>query len=852
MNTRQGNKKTKRIVTKVLTFLSAVTLLSTPLFSTISGVQNIFGLIDAKAAIIGPTVTVQPKDFENYFTQTGSAKYSYTTGAGYGTLTLTPNSTNQVGMAAMNVKFDMSQDWKITGNLNIGNKGGADGVSFGWYPGDTGVVGIKGADLGIGGLRGAFGWTADTYKNSYTIPTILPSTATGADPVYTLTNSGIVGGDPSSTNSTWAVGGWSYANPNPMYDVKNSYPSGGGAPAIAPKTAYNKSDNPQKDISSLADGKFHAYSLTYTASTGTITVVFGSLTWQMPISSLESLAGDESSSALSFFISGSTGGVTNLQQFQFTSATFTEALGTVTANYVDASGNTLASSVSTQGIVGKDGYTTSPKTITGYSLKNVEVSDSTATNSANTITGLYTANDITVNYVYAPNPETATITYIDTDTNQQVGAVDTTTGVFNGSSNYTVKIPSGYILSPHQNPNDEFTPANASKKVFNQDGVTQNFNVYLIKQHSIVTDNFFESDATIHYVDMTKNPLPWMSSTPYSNQSNPTGNPTQSNGNLVGAGNDYIYRVWMVGVTTYQPGDATPNVIWYSSTSFVPTLDANGNPKTPAVSDVLDSNGNPINGWTQQSSYNPGLVYYPIVPGYTWQKTTQLINGNEIAAGDNEFNGGINGTINITAPQQNGAPNPQHSVYYVYYNSNYSFSNRTTKEVNETINYLDVNSRMPIATKYTTSQSLTVETVTDSSGKQTVYYYKGNGTPESDNHPFAKDGTANPDWADMTSFNSSFGTQVNPEITNYTVVGADGNLAASSPYLSDDKTQVTPQVVNDKFDDIVVNVYYAYDGQDIHLPFTGGIGWSQILVIALFSAIVAYLIQWGKRIKNKK
>lgn len=63
--------------------------------------------------------------------------------------------------------------------------------------------------------------------------------------------------------------------------------------------------------------------------------------------------------------------------------------GTVTANYVDESGNTLATAVTTTGQTGA-AYTTSAKTISGYTLLRVDGAAS----------GTYTSGTITVNYVY--------------------------------------------------------------------------------------------------------------------------------------------------------------------------------------------------------------------------------------------------------------------------------------------------------------------------------------------------------------------------------------------------------------------------------------------------------------------
>lgn len=77
-----------------------------------------------------------------------------------------------------------------------------------------------------------------------------------------------------------------------------------------------------------------------------------------------------------------------------------ETTGTVTANYVDTDGNTIANAVTTTGAVGTS-YTTSAKTISGYSLSSVQGSES----------GTYTSGTITVTYTYTKTVST-NIAYI--------------------------------------------------------------------------------------------------------------------------------------------------------------------------------------------------------------------------------------------------------------------------------------------------------------------------------------------------------------------------------------------------------------------------------------------------------
>lgn len=84
-----------------------------------------------------------------------------------------------------------------------------------------------------------------------------------------------------------------------------------------------------------------------------------------------------------------------------------ETYGTVTACYTDEDGNTLAEAVSTTGVIGTS-YSTSEKTIAGYTLQNVQGNES----------GTYTTDNITVTYVYKETPITVSNTaYIEKPSN---------------------------------------------------------------------------------------------------------------------------------------------------------------------------------------------------------------------------------------------------------------------------------------------------------------------------------------------------------------------------------------------------------------------------------------------------
>ncbi|MDR0199153.1 MAG: MucBP domain-containing protein [Streptococcaceae bacterium] len=396
-----------------------------------------FGIVtlNAHADVASPQLSLGPEDFQNYFSMQGSASYSYTPGSWYGMLTITPNAKTQIGMATLNTKIDTTKDWNITGQLNVGNAGGADGVGFGWTQAAPGQTGQLGSSLGIGKLAQTFGWVANTYQNdsrstdTYTIysnQAIAGPNGTTNGNTYKL--GGLQGyysyGDPnySSAASSWGQGGFAFSNPdNLVFDNK--------------LTSYNLSNSPQQSIYSLMDGQFHVYSISYTAATGLITVSFGDLTWQLPMTTLMNATGITDPTKLAFFIAGSTGGLSNLQQFAFVSMNFTPAsmAGTTTTYYVDTEGNTLAAPKMMAGNVGAS-YTTNPLASSqipqGYKLLQVDSSDASVTRAANdTVTGTYTNTGTNITYIYGVPPVVTHVEETDktlTRTIHYVDALDAT------------------------------------------------------------------------------------------------------------------------------------------------------------------------------------------------------------------------------------------------------------------------------------------------------------------------------------------------------------------------------------------------------------------------------------------
>ena len=113
---------------------------------------------------------VTKDNFLDYFSLNGSATYDPSTGI----VTITPDENDKVGNFSLKSKIDMNSSFKLTGQVNLGDKtsywGGADGIGFAFHNGNTTDVGNAGGNLGIGGLQNAIGFKLDTWHNDRFIP----------------------------------------------------------------------------------------------------------------------------------------------------------------------------------------------------------------------------------------------------------------------------------------------------------------------------------------------------------------------------------------------------------------------------------------------------------------------------------------------------------------------------------------------------------------------------------------------------------------------------------------------------------------------------------------------------------
>ena len=385
------------------------------------------------------TVTVYPSDFLTYFQRNGSAA-NFNYDIQNFVQTLTPNMKDQSGNVTLKTKVDMSQNFTLSGSINLGDKssesGGADGVGFLFHPGNTDVVGVKGGAAGIGGVKGAFGFKLDTYYN--------------------------YDGDP-------------YFYPDPReFSPGQAY----GAFVDGTSGVAQTLEESAQPISQPNNNQFKPFKMSYDGTSKMMTVTYDGKIWQQDVSNLIG-----TNQSMAFSISASTGDNFNLQQLQLSNFQYTIAQGTVHANYLDENGQTLKATITTSGDIDTL-YTTSQVTIPGYTFERV-------TGAAHI--GTYQANAQDVNYIYKRNQDFATITYID-DTTGQVLTHKEITGATGESTNYTTKTDIATFLSEgYQYVSDNYPKAGV---IFTNQ--PQNFEVHLMHK-SVATTETKQVKEVIHY-----------------------------------------------------------------------------------------------------------------------------------------------------------------------------------------------------------------------------------------------------------------------------------------------------------------------------------------------------------------
>ena len=293
--------------------------------------------------------TVTKENFLDYFRLNGSATYNKDDG----TVTLTPDEPSKGGNFSLKSKINMNQSFKLTGEVNIGDKtqakGGADGIGFAFHTGDTTDLGASGGNLGIGGLRNATGFKLDTYRNVYEPPR----------------------GDRFDTNGKgFFEYGWSE---DPKLDQYGAWvnttlkkiPGNFQGKSVEYERWWAETDfnSAQSLDSSDLDNKFHKFTIDYNGTTKELTITYesnsGTKEWKKVVSTPEDV--------MSMVVTASTGGFKNLQQFKIKSFNFYQG-ASVDVRYEDEQGRVIAEGSVTypQGAFKGKTYTTEQKNIPNY------------------------------------------------------------------------------------------------------------------------------------------------------------------------------------------------------------------------------------------------------------------------------------------------------------------------------------------------------------------------------------------------------------------------------------------------------------------------------------------------------
>ncbi|GAB6092974.1 lectin-like domain-containing protein [Furfurilactobacillus curtus] len=233
---------------------------------------------------------------------------------GSGTVQLTADTGNQVGHANLNNVVDLTKNFTLTGAIEVGKSGGADGISLVLVqapenPSDTHDA-QAGGGLGIAGLPNALGFTFDPWGNSG---------------VPTLTNG--LYGDP-----TTPYVGWRTTDSTGLINNYSAIPGSWFTPNTPMVSASSNTWEPMD--AKILDTGFHNFTLTYSydASTG-----MGTFAMSIPDNGentqlSKTIKIDPALADYTMSFAASTGGSSNQQGARVTSFEYTKGTSQVTLN----------------------------------------------------------------------------------------------------------------------------------------------------------------------------------------------------------------------------------------------------------------------------------------------------------------------------------------------------------------------------------------------------------------------------------------------------------------------------------------------------------------------------------------
>lgn len=417
-----------------LILITSGLFLGGPLLNTYAHAETASSIPDTNSRL----VHVDSSDYANYFTANSGASITGDTAL------LTHDVENMTGNTVLNTKIDMSQSFKLQGFVNLGNKsqenGGGDGISFVFQPGDTSVIGFNGGAMSFGGVEGAFGFKLDTFFNGR--------------------------------------GGNGYVQDPPQFGPEHGHGVSFGAFVDGTSGVATTISNGSQQINEPENNDFQPIDIEYNGTAKVMTALFEDKIWTQDVSGM---LGDNHE--LSFAIASATGTHTNLHEFRLKQFDYTVAQGKVIAHYVNELGESLVDDIVQQGDLDSP-WTTEKKDIPGYVFKEVQGDTS----------GIYTANDQEVTYVYSNNLGKADIIYIDDTTGNTLTSEDFSGNIGDKADYLTEKTIKGYEAQGYDLVSDNYPKEGVILgeipqhfEVHLKHGITQKVESRIIKQ-------------TIHYI----------------------------------------------------------------------------------------------------------------------------------------------------------------------------------------------------------------------------------------------------------------------------------------------------------------------------------------------------------------
>ncbi|GHP14890.1 hypothetical protein YK48G_23150 [Lentilactobacillus fungorum] len=151
----------------VPTVLSSTNIAPQALSSTVAKADDVSSLVFEPNWLkqANSNISINSTNFSTYFTTAGNSKYDPTTGV----TRLVSNAPNQTGIAYLKGHFSNTDNFLISGEINInpgtvaGKSTYGEGLGFAFKPGAASQLGDSGPGLGVRGLNGAFGAVLDTH-----------------------------------------------------------------------------------------------------------------------------------------------------------------------------------------------------------------------------------------------------------------------------------------------------------------------------------------------------------------------------------------------------------------------------------------------------------------------------------------------------------------------------------------------------------------------------------------------------------------------------------------------------------------------------------------------------------------